>query len=125
MEMQENFLADIQASEIEASYLQKILSQIIDAILEIGSLVIFYLTGPDEILYLIVRNEPVSNYIVVFTWFMTYRLLTILLLQRTIGMMVCTIKYLNNNLQPLSTGEKMIATFGLRMGKIKMYKTRH
>ena len=122
MELQESILTDIEPTEIEATLVQRVLSFSIDFILEIGSLVIFYLTLPTNISSFLYRNNPISNYLVVFAWFIIYRLITIMLFQRTIGMAICRTKYLNNNLQPLSGGEKMIAVFGFRSKKIKVYK---
>jgi len=77
---------------------------------------------PDELRDFLIRNKPVSTYVVIFLWFTLYRLLTILLLQRTIGMILCRCKYLNENLQPLSLKEKLIATIATRTKKIKLYK---
>jgi len=122
MDSQESILTDIEDPEAEASNAQRILANIIDFVLELVLLVLFYWIMPDELRDFLIRNKPVSTYVVIFLWFTLYRLLTILLLQRTIGMILCRCKYLNENLQPLSLKEKLIATIATRTKKIKLYK---
>lgn len=122
MELQENLLNDIEAAEREASPAQKILSNIIDIVLEMGIVFLFYKFLPKDMRALLIRNKQVATYIVVFALFSTYRLLTILLLQRTIGMIICGTKYLTEKLQPLSSREKIIVTFSTMSGKIKIFK---
>ena len=122
MEVEESILTDIDPTEIEASPVQRILSFIIDLILEIGSLVILYIILPNDLKIFLDRNNPIYRYVVVFLWFMLYRLITIMLFQRTIGMSICRTKYLNANLQVLSGGEKLIAVIDIRIKKIKVYK---
>ena len=120
MELQENLLTDIEEPEVEASQGLKILSIVIDVILEIGLLVLFYKILPDELRsYLI--DTTISSYLITFVLFTGYRVITIFALQRTLGMIICRIKYLNEELQPLTSGEKMTAVF-IRSKKIKMYK---
>ena len=123
MESQENILADIVSTEVEVSSLQRILSNIIDLILEIGLLVVFYEIIPTEMRAFIIKNRPISTYLFVFAWLTAYRLLTILLLQRTIGMIICRIKYLSRNFQPLTSREKVIATFLVRTKNIRLYES--
>jgi len=122
MDSQESILTDIEDPEAEASNAQRILANIIDFVLELVLLVLFYWIMPDQLRDFLIRNKPVSTYVVIFLWFTLYRLLTILLLQRTIGMILCRCKYLNENLQPLSLKEKLIATIATRTKKIKLYK---
>ena len=122
MEPQESILTDIEDPQTEASPPQRILANIIDFIIELGILVLFYLVMPAVLREFIIRNKPVSTYVVFFLWFSLYRLFTLFLLLRTIGMIVCRIKYLNQELQPLSLAEKLVVTMATRTKKIKLYK---
>jgi hypothetical protein len=122
MQLQEDVLTDIELPQTEASTLQKIVSFLIDLGLEIAPMILFFLIIPDNIRAFLYQHKPISNYGVVFVWIMAYRLITILLFGRTIGMAICKIKYLNDHFQLLSGEEKMIAIIGVRTKKIKMCK---
>jgi hypothetical protein len=122
MQLQEDVLTDIEPLETEASTVQKIVSFLIDFGLEIGSLILFFLIIPNNIHAYLYQHKPLSNYVVVFVWIIAYRLITILLFDRTIGMAICKTKYLNDHFQLLSSEEKMIAIIGVRTKKIKMCK---
>jgi hypothetical protein len=122
MEQQESIFTDIEINETEVSAVRRILANIIDLILEIGLLVLFYAILPTEIRDILIKNKPFSTYLVVFIWIEIYRLITLLLLNRTIGMVICRSKYLNENFKPLSPVEKITVSFLIRTKKIRIYK---
>jgi uncharacterized RDD family membrane protein YckC len=121
MDLQENLLTDIEVPQVEAPQGLKILSGIIDFVLEIGLLILLYIILPGEIRSYLIKTEAISTYLVTFAWITIYRIITIFAFQRTVGMIICRIKFLNEDLQPLSPGEKMTAVF-IRSKKIKVYK---
>ena len=122
MESEESILTDIVSDEEEVSVPQRILANVIDFVLEIGLLVLLYKTLPSDLRVFLIKNKSISTYIVIFSLFTLYRLVNMLLFERTIGMILCRCKYLNENLQPLSLGEKLIATIAVRTKKIRIYK---
>jgi uncharacterized RDD family membrane protein YckC len=62
------------------------------------------------------------TYIIVFVIMFSYRMVCLLVFNRTAGMMICRIKYLNDQLKPLSSKEKLVAVFAIRTARIKYYK---
>jgi hypothetical protein len=122
METQQNLLTDVEPQETLSTTPQRIFTNIIDYVLEIAVLAVIYIFMPDEMRLLMSKYKPYATYLLVFLVFTAYRMITIVLLQRTIGMILCRTKYLNENLAPLMFGEKMIATFAVRTKNIKIYK---
>ena len=123
MEPQENLLTDIAPNETEASDGQRIAGNIIDFALEIAPFFFLYKILPDSINNYLFEHKPVSNYVVAFVLIFLYRFLSILLLQRTIGMIICSTKYLNKELQPLSGGERLLIVFLPKAKGTKVYKS--
>jgi uncharacterized RDD family membrane protein YckC len=122
MEPQDSILEDIEETPTELPRARRIAAGIIDGVVEVVLILSFYWIIPTQWLEFLAQYKPVSSYVVVFLWFTLYRLFTILLLQRTIGMILCRCKYLNEKLQPLSLKEKLIATIVNKSSKIKLYK---
>lgn len=75
-----------------------------------------------EMLSNLIRTRSYSTYIIILALMFLYRLICILLFSRTIGMMICRVKYLNSSLHPLISKEKLIAVFAIRTSAIRYYK---
>ncbi len=123
MNNENSILSELEIPEVEASYFQRFFSNLIDWVIELLVLIIIYKLVPREIFSYLISTIKYSTYIVIFILFIMYRFMCIFLFHKTIGMMICKIKYLNNNLAPLNSMEKLIAVFANRTVKIKYYKT--
>ena len=124
MEDNDSIFSDINDKEVEASYIQRLLSSIIDIGLSILLLLMLYKFLPVEITIGIINSTTVSRYIFIFLVMELYRLILLLVFGKTIGMMVCQIKYLNAVYQPLSTKEKFKISIVVRTSAIRYYKNR-
>ncbi|MGB4844679.1 MAG: RDD family protein [Ferruginibacter sp.] len=122
MEDKDSIFSDIQTTEVEAAYFQRALTNLIDWAIDILLIVTLYLLLPKEIISTLINTKSYSTYIIVFVLMLVYRLLCLLVFGKTIGMMLCKIKYLNSTLQPLTQKEKLIAVFAVRTSNIKYYK---
>ena len=122
MEDKDSILSDIQTTEVEGSWFQRFFTNLIDWAIDILLIVGVYFLLPKGILSDLINTSSWSMYIIVFVLMIVYRLVSILVFGKTIGMMVCRLKYLNDSLQPLSGKEKMIAVFAIRTASIKYYK---
>ncbi len=110
MEERDSILEDIKTEETEASYFQRLITTLFDIIIEISVMVAFYFIFKDLIVKLLEVNSYM-RYLITLIIIFAYRLICILLFEKTIGMIICKVKYLNNNLQPLSSKERLIAVF--------------
>lgn len=122
MDNNETIFSDLETHEVEPPYWLRVVANIIDAIIEIGLMVFIYLLMPYELWYNLMQEKRFARYLIFFSVLFLYRLICILSLGRTIGMLLCRIKYLNADLQPLSAKEKWIAVFAVRTPKVKYYK---
>ncbi|WP_414672816.1 RDD family protein [Lacibacter sp.] len=122
MENTDSILSDIQNSEIEASYFQRLLASLIDFAVEIFIVFLVYITIPKEIILRLIGSTAYTSYFLIFFILFLYRFICIIIFQKTIGMMLFRLKYLNGNLEPLSIKQKLIAVFIPRTQSIKYYK---
>jgi len=122
MEQQESLLEDIKADEVEASYTQRLFTNIMDWIIEIVLIVGFYFFSPRKFIAQLFEINYLMKYIIAFSILFGYRLISILLTGKTIGMNISRVKYLNGDLLPLTTKEKLVAVFTTRTKEIKYYK---
>lgn len=122
MENTDSILSDIQNSEIEASYFQRLLASLIDFAVEIFIVFLIYITIPKEIILRLIGSNTYTSYFLIFFILFLYRFICIIIFQKTIGMMLFRLKYLNGNLEPLSIKQKLIAVFIPRTQSIKYYK---
>jgi uncharacterized RDD family membrane protein YckC len=121
MEESNSILDDIKIEEIEAPYFQRLITTLFDILIEISMMVAFYVIFKEPILKLLEVNSYM-RYIITLIIIFAYRLVCILLFGKTIGMIISKVKYLNNNLQPLSSKERLIAVFATKTSNIKYYK---
>ncbi len=121
MEDQDSIFSDIKATEVEASLEQRFLANFIDIIIEVIILVGIYLLLPNDVLSRAVNN-PFIAYPAIFVLLFAYRVTSLLLYGKTIGMVLSRTKYLNKKLDPLSVKEKILGVFIGKAAGIKRYK---
>lgn len=121
MENTDSILSDIEYPEVEASYLVRLLANLIDGIIEIVLLIIIYFLLRETVSSLL-KTTSLAIYFIVLLIMIVYRLTCILLFGKTIGMMIFKTKYLNRSLHPLSGKEKLLVAFAIRTSNIKIYK---
>lgn len=122
MENTESILSDIKPPEIEAGMLQGFFTRLFDFAVDALILILFYLLLPWETVIQIIKTSPYIIPAILIAAATLYRLLFLLLLNKTIGMMLCRVKLLNKDLQPLSNKEKLLSLFRSRFSSIKYYK---
>lgn len=122
MENDDSIFSDLDPTETEGSYTQRILAYMVDWVIEVLLVIMIYILVPKEMIYTLLNNYSYSMYIVIFGLMFLYRAICIFSLGKTIGMLICKIKYLNSSLQPLSSKEKVIAVFVTRTSAIRFYK---
>lgn len=120
-ENDKDVLEDVQEVETEAAPSQKFLCITVDIIFDIGLLVLFYRFAPQQFLQ-VVYETPLLKYVVLVAIVLLYRCTCLIFWNKTIGMKIFRLKYLNEKLQPLSTAEKVKATFITTASSIKYYK---
>ena len=121
MENNDTIFSEIGPEETEASFVQGFLTGVIDFAVDIAILFIIYILLPWNIFVLINKYSIMLLLIIVSVTTMQ-RFLLLIYFNKTIGMMLCNVKYLNKELKPLSTKEKLVSTFRSRFSKIKYYK---
>jgi uncharacterized RDD family membrane protein YckC len=122
MEEKNSILEDFKTEAIEASTTQKAITTIVDLVIEVGILVSFYFLFPRDILLELLELNSFMRYILALVIILSYRFICILLAGKTIGMIICGVRYLNRDLQPLSLKERLVAVIASRNSNIKYYK---
>jgi hypothetical protein len=123
MEEKDSILGDIKTEEVGAPYFQRLITILFDVIIEISIIVAFYFLFPRELILKLLDANSYMRYVIALIIVFTYRLVCILLFGKTIGMIISRVKYLNSNLQPLTSKEKIIAIIATKTSNIKFYKT--
>ena len=98
------------------------LSNLIDFIIEVVLVLGIYIIAPREIILKLLNAESYLRFLIVFLFFIVYRLLCHAIFHKTIGMMLLRLKYLNGDMQPLSARQRLIAAFITQPLSIKYYK---
>jgi len=119
---EKSFLENIGVGEVEIPHIYRIFASIIDWVIEIIGIIAFYFLVPRDFVSQLSETIPYLKYIVAFLIIFGYRLICILSFDKTIGMKIFRIKYLNDNFLPLTPKEKLIAAFAARTKKIRYYK---
>ncbi len=122
MEEKDTILDDVKTEEVEAPYIQRLIATIIDVLIEISIILAFYYLFPKDIILKLLGANSFMKYIIALIIVFAYRMICILLSGMTIGMKISRVKYLNSNLQQLSSKERLIAVFATKTSNIKYYK---
>jgi len=119
---EKSFLENMGVGEVEIPHTHRILASIIDWVIEIIGIIAFYFLVPRNFVSQLSESIPYLKYIIAFLIIFGYRLICILSFDKTVGMKIFRIKYLNDNLLSLTPKEKLIAAFAAKTKKIKYYK---
>jgi uncharacterized RDD family membrane protein YckC len=122
LENTDSILTDIENVETEASFLQRLFANLIDLVIEACVFVAIYVFVPREIILRTIGINPFTRYLFIFLLIVVYRLICIAIFQKTIGMILCRLKYLNYDLEPLTIKQKIIVVFVTKTSSIKYYK---
>lgn len=122
MEEKDSILSDLETGETACSNVQRVSANILDWLIEMLMIIAIFVLMAKGIIPDIAKAGGYVTYLIVFVIMFLYRLVCLLIFNRTAGMMICRIKYLNNDLQPLSPQEKLVAVFAVRTARIRYYK---
>lgn len=122
METQDTIFSDITPDETEAGMLLVFFTRVFDFAIDILILLLVYWLLPFDALLYLTSITRVMLPILIIAVSTAYRLIFLLLFNKTIGMMLCRVKLLNKDLQPLSPKGKLISIFKSRFSSIKYYK---
>jgi uncharacterized RDD family membrane protein YckC len=122
MEEKDSIFTDLETGETESSNAQRVFANILDWLIEMVLIISASVLMAKGIIPNLGKGGAYVTYIVIFVIMFSYRLVCLLVFNRTAGMMICRIKYLNNDLQPLSSKQKLIAVFAVRTARIRYYK---
>jgi uncharacterized RDD family membrane protein YckC len=121
MENDDTIFSDMHLDETEVSLIQGFLTRLIDFAVDIVILFLLYKFIPHDIIANLINGRSFMLFIIVITVAAAYQFVFLLLFNKTIGMMICQVKYLNKELKPLSAREKVLSIFRTRFSKIKYY----
>lgn len=124
MEDNDSILLELDEKEIPASYFQRLFVSVIDAVLSILFILLIYKFVPAEIVMDMITATAIIRFIVIITIMTLYRLILLLVFGKTIGMMLCKVKYLNADYKPLSAKQNLIASLAVLTPSIKFYKSK-
>jgi len=123
--MQENndsIFSEIEPAKIEATPLQRFMTGLLDFAIDILLIFLIYKIVPRNLLTSFFGLSSIFILIVVILVATVYRFLFLIFFNKTIGMMIFKVKFLNKQLQPLSNLEKLRSTFRTQFSTIKLYK---
>jgi uncharacterized RDD family membrane protein YckC len=122
MDDKDSILEDIAPAETEAAYFQKLFSGLIDTVIFFALLIGLYKILPPNVIDSFFNNGLFFRVVVFIAIMLVYRMALLLPFDKTVGMMICRVKYLNKDLKPLSVWEKFASTFVSMYSGIKMYR---
>lgn len=120
MDDKDSILSDILEQPVESNYFQRLFYGIIDTVVYIVFMVLIIKFLPVEVTSRLVGGF--KTYVTVIIIMVGYRTICLLTLGRTLGMILCKLKYLNDKHKPLSLKEKFVAVLAFRTSSIKNYK---
>jgi len=118
----DTIFTDIESPEIEATYWQKHAFSLIDAAISISIVFALLKLLPNDLI--VKLTISVSSTVWILITLVLYRLVTTLIIGRTIGMLLCRVKYLNAEMKELSLGQKLSTVIFILLNDIKYYKVK-
>lgn len=122
MENNDTIFTDIKTPEAEVTMIQGFLTRLVDFAIDIVIIFLVYMLMPPEEFLNLIRLSSLFIPAIVVLVMAVYRFLFLMLFNKTIGMMLCRVKFLNKDFQPLSNKEKILSIFRTRFSSIKYYK---
>jgi uncharacterized RDD family membrane protein YckC len=123
--MQDNndtIFSEIESTEIDATPIQRFMTGFIDFAIDILFIFLIYKIAPTDLLQSLYNISSIIIPVVVLLLATVYRFIFLMLFNKTIGMMIIKVKFLNKTFQPLSNVEKLFSIFRTRFSQIKLYK---
>jgi hypothetical protein len=111
-----------KTAEVEVSYFKKWIYGLVDAAIVIGFFLLISRYLPYGPLYKLISSVNPSIFALILL--IIYRLITILPLGATPGMLLFKIKFLTGEEKPPTIGEKILAVFFILTNGIKYYDKR-
>lgn len=121
MENNDTIFSDIEKTEIEAPYFKRMAANFIDWVFELVLIFSSYIVLPRSIILEISDSDSYLRFIIILFFIILYRLVCLLSFNKTIGMGLLRLKYLNSSLQPLSVKQKIIASLAPKISDIRMF----
>jgi hypothetical protein len=122
METNNSIFENLKTEETETPYLQRLVINLIDWIIEVSFFIGFIYLFPKDFIANLLSLGPYMKYVLAFAFIMVYRLICVLSSGKTVGMMVCKSKYLDSKQQPLSSIQRLSAAFAPKVFGIKYFK---
>ncbi|WP_462250942.1 RDD family protein [Ferruginibacter sp.] len=122
MDHNDTIFTDIQNHEAEVTMIQGFLTRLIDFAIDMGIIFLIYMLIPREAFLNLISLSSFIIPAIVILLIGVYRFLFLMLFNKTIGMMLCKVKFLNKEFKPLSSKEKVLSIFRTRFSSIKYYK---
>ena len=119
----EEIISKAEFIEIEATPVQRFMTGLLDFAIDIAFIFLLYITGVRNLIS-VSQLRPAHILVIVILLATIYRYLFLLLFNKTLGMMLFRVKFLNKKLEPLSKVEKLYSIFRTRFSQIKLYKDR-
>jgi uncharacterized RDD family membrane protein YckC len=119
MEDQDSILSDLEPTEIESSYTQRFFSRLIDTAIELGLLFGILFISPKGTFSRVLDGRSLIVLLIVI---IGYKPICLLAFDRTIGMILCRLKFLNEHFEPLSIRDKLLTFLPVNMPGVKYYK---
>ncbi len=121
MENNDTIFSDIEKAEIEAPYFKRMAANFIDWVFELVLIFSSYIFLPRSIILEISDSDSYLRFIIILCFIILYRLVCLLSFNKTIGMGLLRLKFLNSSLQPLSVKQKFIASLAPKISDIRMF----
>jgi uncharacterized RDD family membrane protein YckC len=122
MDNNDTIFTDVQIPEAEVTMIQGFLTRLIDFAIDMGIIFLIYMLIPREAFLNLISLSSFIIPAIVILLIGVYRFLFLMLFNKTIGMMLCRVKFLNKEFKPLSNKEKILSIFRTRFSSIKYYK---
>jgi uncharacterized RDD family membrane protein YckC len=122
MDNNDTIFTDVQIPEVEVTMIQGFLTRLIDFAIDMGIIFLIYILIPRESFLNLIGLSSFIIPAIVILLIGIYRFLFLMLFNKTIGMMLCRVKFLNKEFKPLSNKEKILSIFRTRFSTIKYYK---
>lgn len=122
METNDTIFSDITPTEVEATSLQGFSVRMIDFIIDIALIISIRFLIPAAVFTSLAGSTSFLFFVIVILVMTIHRFVLLSLFNKTIGMMICRVKFLNKDLQPLSAKEKLLSPFRTRFSTTKYYK---
>jgi uncharacterized RDD family membrane protein YckC len=118
----DSIFSDIEPDESLAPPMQRFMTGFLDFAIDIVFIFLVYQIVSRDLLLSIIKLSAAIIPVAVILFATIYRFIFLMLFNKTIGMMITRVKFLNKQFQPLSNVEKLFSLFRTRFSQIRLYK---